>query len=99
MVVEQLLGAPSLTLRSSPGVGLHVHLAKAKRDKCRIDKDPAFIAVQASNTTACYFYAVGGTYTLRFMFSYLGRNGRVSVHIFLTRLCPCLPRRRKHLNY
>ncbi|KAF9036432.1 hypothetical protein BDZ89DRAFT_1090789 [Hymenopellis radicata] len=48
--------ASSLSLRSSPGIGLHVHIAKSKRDRKRLDDDAAFVPVQSSNSTISYFY-------------------------------------------
>ncbi|KAF7306692.1 DNA mismatch repair protein [Mycena indigotica] len=48
--------APSLTLRSSPAHGMHVHLLKAKRDSKQINQDPAFVNIAASGTTKCYFH-------------------------------------------
>ncbi|TFK40961.1 muts domain V-domain-containing protein [Crucibulum laeve] len=47
--------APSLTLRSSPAQGLHVHLSKARRDQTKINRDPDFIAIAESATTKCFF--------------------------------------------
>nr|GAT47910.1 DNA mismatch repair protein [Mycena chlorophos] len=49
--------APSLTLRSSPAHGMHVHLLKAKRDSKKISQDPLFVSIAASGTTRCYFHA------------------------------------------
>ncbi|KAF5382994.1 hypothetical protein D9757_006346 [Collybiopsis confluens] len=48
--------APSLTLRSSPGQGMHVHLAKSKRDQRKLNADPIFISLSESGTTKSYFY-------------------------------------------
>lgn len=48
--------APSLTLRSSPALGMHVHLSKAKRDKKQLDATPTFISISESGTTKSYFY-------------------------------------------
>ncbi|KAJ7225773.1 muts domain V-domain-containing protein [Mycena pura] len=48
--------APSLTLRSSPAHGMHVHLMKAKRDHKKISQDPEFISIAESGTTKSYFY-------------------------------------------
>jgi hypothetical protein len=50
--------APSLTLRSSPSHGNHVHLLKAKRDRKRISEDPKFIGIAESGTTKSFFYQV-----------------------------------------
>ncbi|KAJ6604390.1 muts domain V-domain-containing protein [Mycena vulgaris] len=48
--------AASLTLRSSPAHGMHVHLLKAKRDRTKISRDPDFVSIAESGTTKCYFY-------------------------------------------
>ncbi|KAK0208543.1 muts domain V-domain-containing protein [Desarmillaria ectypa] len=48
--------APSLGLRSSPGLGMHVHLARAKRDHHRINKDPNFLSINSTTTTRSYIY-------------------------------------------
>ncbi|KAJ7102187.1 muts domain V-domain-containing protein [Mycena belliarum] len=48
--------APSLTLRSSPAHGMHVHLSKAKRDRTKISKHKGFVSIAESTTTKCYFY-------------------------------------------
>ncbi|KAK7463796.1 hypothetical protein VKT23_005735 [Stygiomarasmius scandens] len=47
--------APSLTLRSSPGQGMHIHLARAKRDQSKLDADPKFVSISENNTTKSYF--------------------------------------------
>ncbi|KAJ8084239.1 hypothetical protein PM082_003006 [Marasmius tenuissimus] len=47
--------APSLTLRSSPAQGMHVHLAKSKRDQTKLKADPAFTPISETGTTKCYF--------------------------------------------
>ncbi|KAK7058773.1 hypothetical protein VNI00_001397 [Paramarasmius palmivorus] len=48
--------APSLSLRSSPAQGMHVHLGKSKRDQSKLKNDPAFVPISESGTTKCYFY-------------------------------------------
>ncbi|KAJ7042505.1 muts domain V-domain-containing protein [Mycena alexandri] len=48
--------AVSLTLRSSPAHGMHVHLLKAKRDQKKINQNPEFVSIAESGTTKCYFY-------------------------------------------
>ncbi|KAJ7783497.1 muts domain V-domain-containing protein [Mycena maculata] len=48
--------AASLTLRSSPAHGMHVHLLKAKRDRAKIGQNPEFVSIAESGTTKCYFY-------------------------------------------
>ncbi|KAK7064442.1 DNA mismatch repair protein [Favolaschia claudopus] len=50
--------APSLTLRSSPAQGNHVHLLKAKRDRKRMDGESEFVGIAESGTTKSYFYQV-----------------------------------------
>ncbi|KAJ3870122.1 muts domain V-domain-containing protein [Lentinula novae-zelandiae] len=48
--------APSLTLRSSPGQGMHIHLAKAKRDQKKIAADLDFVSISETGTTRSYFF-------------------------------------------
>jgi hypothetical protein len=48
--------APSLTIRSSPGQAMFVHLAKSKRDKKGLDLDPDFHDLMESGSTKDYFY-------------------------------------------
>ncbi|KAF9270425.1 hypothetical protein L218DRAFT_993042 [Marasmius fiardii PR-910] len=48
--------APSLSLRSSPAQGMHIHLAKFKRDQGKIKNDPVFVSISETGTTKCYFY-------------------------------------------
>ncbi|KAJ4486390.1 muts domain V-domain-containing protein [Lentinula aciculospora] len=48
--------APSLTLRSSPGQGMHVHLGKAKRDQRKMNADSDFVSISETGTTRCYFF-------------------------------------------
>ncbi|KAI6045013.1 muts domain V-domain-containing protein [Pisolithus marmoratus] len=50
------LNAPSLTLRTSPGQGMHVHLARAKRDQSRIKTSPDFISISENASTSSFFY-------------------------------------------
>ncbi|KAF5368576.1 hypothetical protein D9758_002409 [Tetrapyrgos nigripes] len=53
--LQMAYNAPSLTLRSSPGQGMHVHLAKAKRDQSKLEADPKFVSISENNTTKIYF--------------------------------------------
>ncbi|EPQ60899.1 hypothetical protein GLOTRDRAFT_30591, partial [Gloeophyllum trabeum ATCC 11539] len=46
--------APSLTLRSSPGHGMHVHLAR-KREQGSIKDSPRFVPMSESGTTRTFF--------------------------------------------
>ncbi|KAG6842478.1 hypothetical protein C0991_000004 [Blastosporella zonata] len=48
--------APSLTLRASPAQGMHVHLAKSKRDQSKIIADPEFVSIAESASTRCFFF-------------------------------------------
>ncbi|KAG5716617.1 MutS like protein [Termitomyces sp. T112] len=48
--------APSLTLRVSPAHGMHVHLAKAKRDQTKIIANPEFVSIAESASTRCFFF-------------------------------------------
>ncbi|CAL1696168.1 unnamed protein product [Somion occarium] len=47
--------APSLTLRSSPAQGMHVHIGRAKRDQTKIKADPQFIQISESASTSIFF--------------------------------------------
>ncbi|KXN89833.1 hypothetical protein AN958_04837 [Leucoagaricus sp. SymC.cos] len=49
--------APSLTLRASPGQGMHVHLSR-KRDQTKLINDLNFIATYESGSTKCFFHKV-----------------------------------------
>ncbi|KAJ3838374.1 muts domain V-domain-containing protein [Lentinula raphanica] len=48
--------APSLTLRSSPGQGMHVHLTKAKRDQRKLHANSEFVSINETGTTRSYFF-------------------------------------------
>ncbi|KAI0785994.1 muts domain V-domain-containing protein [Abortiporus biennis] len=48
--------ASSLTLRSSPGLGMHVHIGRGKRDASKIKADPAFVLISESNSTCSFFH-------------------------------------------
>ena len=50
--------SPSLTLRSSPGQGMHIHIGRAKRDAAKIRDDPVFIPMSSSGTTSTFFHRV-----------------------------------------
>ncbi|KAG1715645.1 hypothetical protein ID866_1527 [Astraeus odoratus] len=50
--------APSLTLRTSPAHGMHVHVARAKRDQSRIKSSPEFIRISESASTSSFFHQV-----------------------------------------
>lgn len=50
-------GAPSLTLRVSPGQGIHVHLAR-KRDQRKLKADLNFVSTYESGSTKCFFNKV-----------------------------------------
>lgn len=52
------IDAPSLTLRSSPLHGLHVHIARSKRDAAKAKASPAFTLIAESNSTCCLFHQV-----------------------------------------
>ncbi|KAI0082196.1 hypothetical protein K474DRAFT_1655535 [Panus rudis PR-1116 ss-1] len=53
--LQMTYNTPSLTLRSSPAQGMHVHIAKAKRDRDRIKADPRFVSVTDTATTSTFF--------------------------------------------
>ncbi|KAI0257296.1 muts domain V-domain-containing protein [Lactifluus subvellereus] len=48
--------APSLTLRSSPLQGLHIHIAKSKRDAVKVKASSAFIVISESGSTCSLFH-------------------------------------------
>ncbi|KAI0308058.1 muts domain V-domain-containing protein [Multifurca ochricompacta] len=50
--------APSLTLRSSPLQGLHIHIARSKRDAANAKASPAFTII-SENSSTCYFFHQG----------------------------------------
>ncbi|KAF7437022.1 DNA mismatch repair ATPase msh1 [Pleurotus ostreatus] len=52
--LQRRFNAPSLTLRTSPAYGMHVHLAK-KREQGELNKAEAFISIAESGTTKSYF--------------------------------------------
>ncbi|KLO13966.1 hypothetical protein SCHPADRAFT_873402 [Schizopora paradoxa] len=47
--------APSLSLKYSPGLGFHVHLARPRRDADRIAKSQVFHKISESASTRTYF--------------------------------------------
>ncbi|EJD04012.1 uncharacterized protein FOMMEDRAFT_106414 [Fomitiporia mediterranea MF3/22] len=47
--------APSLTLRHSPSHGLHVHIAKPRKDAERLEKSRYFMPLAESKSTKTYF--------------------------------------------
>ncbi|TRM61463.1 muts domain V-domain-containing protein [Schizophyllum amplum] len=49
--------APSLTLRSSPALGMHVHLARRRRDSRLLDACAELVRVAESGSTKAYFWA------------------------------------------
>ncbi|KAI0067908.1 hypothetical protein BV25DRAFT_1911773 [Artomyces pyxidatus] len=48
--------APSLSLRSSPMQGFHVHVARARRDAGKVKASPEFTVVSESNSTSGFFH-------------------------------------------
>ncbi|KAH9081821.1 muts domain V-domain-containing protein [Lactarius deliciosus] len=54
--LQRHYNAPSLTLRSSPLHGLHVHVAKSKRDAAKAKASPTFTLIAESNSTCCFFH-------------------------------------------
>lgn len=48
--------SPTLTLRSSPGQGMHVHIARAKKDAGKIKNEPGFVPISQTGNTRTYFY-------------------------------------------
>ncbi|KZT44577.1 hypothetical protein SISSUDRAFT_1012818 [Sistotremastrum suecicum HHB10207 ss-3] len=55
-LLQRKYGAPSLTLRASPSLGLHVHLSKMKRDRTKLTSSTVFIPLHQSNTTQSFVY-------------------------------------------
>ncbi|KAK2461757.1 hypothetical protein APHAL10511_006220 [Amanita phalloides] len=53
--LQCVYNAPSLSLRASPAHGVHIHLAKAKRDRVKLDDASDFVSIAESATTKCYF--------------------------------------------
>jgi hypothetical protein len=47
---------PSLTLRSSPGQGMHVHIQKSKRDQGKLSVSGHFVKIAESGSTSSFFY-------------------------------------------
>lgn len=50
--------APSLTLRTNPAQGMHVHIGRAKRDDAKVKNDLSFVSISDSASTSSYFYQV-----------------------------------------
>ncbi|OBZ78757.1 MutS 1 [Grifola frondosa] len=48
--------APSLSLRTSPSLGMHVHLARGKRDAAKLKASSLFIKISESNSTISFFF-------------------------------------------
>ncbi|KAG1885681.1 muts domain V-domain-containing protein [Suillus subluteus] len=48
--------APSLTLRTSPALGMHVHIGRSRRDQAVVKASPLFINISESGSTSSYFY-------------------------------------------
>ncbi|KAF9229518.1 hypothetical protein BS17DRAFT_825381 [Gyrodon lividus] len=48
--------APSLTLRTNPAQGMHVHIGRTRRAQARIKTDPSFVSISESASTSTYFY-------------------------------------------
>ncbi|KAG1826176.1 muts domain V-domain-containing protein [Suillus subaureus] len=48
--------APSLTLRTSPAQGMHVHIGRSRRDQVAVKASPLFINISESGSTSSYFY-------------------------------------------
>ncbi|CCM02790.1 uncharacterized protein FIBRA_04901 [Fibroporia radiculosa] len=48
--------APSLTLRSSPGYGMHIHIARGKRDSAKLNASSLFVPISQNNSTNVYLH-------------------------------------------
>jgi hypothetical protein len=83
------LDAPSLSLRASPAYGMHVHLARAKRDQAKLNAVDEFVTIAESGSTRCYFFKVHLIHSSILLnhLSSLDRNGR-SLEDRLPRLQP-----------
>lgn len=60
---ESSSGTPSLTLRTNPAQGMHVHIGRVKRDDAKIKTNPSFIAISENASTSSYFYQVCSSYS------------------------------------
>ncbi|KAI0961363.1 hypothetical protein AcV7_000482 [Taiwanofungus camphoratus] len=54
--LQSTYDAPSLTLRSSPGHGMHVHVGRGKRDSSKLKRSPLFLPISESNSTNTFFH-------------------------------------------
>ncbi|KAI0048387.1 hypothetical protein FA95DRAFT_1678333 [Auriscalpium vulgare] len=54
--LQRAFDAPSLTLRSSPMQGLHVHVARSKRDAARLKTSGEFVVMSESKSTSSFFH-------------------------------------------
>ncbi|EIM83372.1 uncharacterized protein STEHIDRAFT_62817 [Stereum hirsutum FP-91666 SS1] len=52
---QQVYDASSLTLRSSSFYGLHVHIARSKRDAAPLKASQSFVLISESNSTSVFF--------------------------------------------
>ncbi|KAI0735350.1 muts domain V-domain-containing protein [Earliella scabrosa] len=53
--LQRAYDAPSLTLRASPGQGMHIHLAR-KRDALKIREDSDFVSLMETGSTCTFFH-------------------------------------------
>lgn len=56
--LKQFTDASSLTLRSSSFYGLHVHIARSKRDAAPLKASQSFVLISESNSTSVFFNRV-----------------------------------------
>ncbi|KAH9946837.1 muts domain V-domain-containing protein [Amylocystis lapponica] len=54
--LQSTYASPSLTLRSSPGQGMHVHVGRGKRDSAKLKGSPLFVSISESNSTTTFFF-------------------------------------------
>lgn len=56
-IAEDVSDAPSLTLRASPGQGMHVHVARKREDK-KLREADNFVGLSESGSTSTFFHKV-----------------------------------------
>lgn len=53
---------PSLTLRSSPGQGMHVHIQRSKKGQGKLAASARFVKIAETGSTSSFFYQVSHLY-------------------------------------
>src|ERR1700721_1797705 len=95
--IVNVAASPSLTLRSTPEHGMHVHVQRSKRGQSKIDASPIFIRISESGSTRCYFYkaSVIRVQADHHRLNLVSRNGPHSAARFLMQLRPFFQPRKK----